>query len=500
MASLSATSLLITLTLISITLPCSASIIADLNTTQPPPDFNTTISNNCARNPSLRYCDDNPSANLLEIFKSTIVTNYLCKESNNPSCPNSFEKIDLKNRHNLAPLYLSFTFFWKYCPLTITSIDLSNTSLTGSFPSDILHCSQIQYLDLSLNGLTGEFPLESFTQLSNLTFLNLSFNNFLESEISGNPFFKRFNSSSFLYSGLLRNDREYHINAIVLLLGFPVCIILLVGCLGFFCFYRPDYLPSFFRPRHRFTQAMLKAATNGFSDENLVCKIGKLEIYRGIFRDGTEVRIEICRGKISRHDYKKYVEECKVLVQLNHKNLVQVLGWCDHRGHKAIITEWRNGVTLEIWLSSHSPLWRHRLKVLRKILEGMLYLQEQWPEIGFDVNASSVLLAENGEPLISKFKVGDGNSNKKRLKHGEASLIEWTRLEYKENIWKVVDDRLKKAGMVHEQADKGIRLAFMCIDIPTEHHFSLAQVYDIITRFYEFSLDSRSPNRRIHKN
>lgn len=83
------------------------------------------------------------------------------------------------------------------------------------------------------------------------------------------------------------------------------------------------------------------------------------------------------------------------------------------------------------------------------------------------------------------------------FKRGEAGLTEWVRMHYQENIWKVVDDRLKKTGMTHEQAERGIRLAFMCIDIPSEHHFSLAQVYDIITRFYEFSLDLRSPNSKI---
>ncbi|PIA37845.1 hypothetical protein AQUCO_03000409v1 [Aquilegia coerulea] len=512
MASIPATYLLYLSVLITISPTSSTSIIEDLNNIHPPPDFNTIILNNCAKNPSLRYCN-NPSPDFSEIFKSTIVTNHLCHESNNTNCPDSFVKIDLQNRKKFAPLYLSFSFFWKYCPLTILSIDLSNSSLKGDFPTDILHCSQIQTLDLSLNGLSGEFPLESFTQLINLTCLNLSYNHFSESKISDTQFFKRFNSSSFVHSGLVPDYHEFQFKAFVLLFGFPLCVVLVVICLGFICFLRPDYLPLFLQSKYKFTPAMLKAATDKYSPTNLVAKIGKFEIYRGTLREGTEVRIEIYRETIPRQEYKKFVAECKVLVQLHQKNLVQVLGWCNHRGYKAVILEWREGKTINLWLLNSLPTWKQRLKVLRKILEGVLYLQEHWPEVGFDLTTSSVLLSKEGEPLISRFRVGDGNSNKKNIykfgvlllemiankqskdfKQGEASLIEWVKTHYQENIWKVIDDRLRKTGITPEQADKGIRFGIMCAEVSTEHHFKMAQVYDIITRFYESTLISRSPN------
>ncbi|KAF5187768.1 kinase domain [Thalictrum thalictroides] len=150
---------------------------------------------------------------------------------------------------------------------------------------------------------------------------------------------------------------------------------------------------------------------------------------------------------------------------------------------------------------------------MRKVLEGMLYLQEQWPEVGFDLITSSVLLSKGGQPPISRFRVGDGNSNKKNIykfgvlllemiankqpkdfKQCEASLIEWVKTHYQENIWKAIDDTLTKAGITHEQANKGIRFGIMCAEIRTKHHFKMAQVYDIITRFYESTRISRSPN------
>ncbi|TQD86674.1 hypothetical protein C1H46_027800 [Malus baccata] len=155
MASISATSLLLLPISASIYTTLAASVIEDLKNLKPPHDFNSTIMKNCHHNPSLRYCSSSP-VDLHEIFKSTIVASHLCNESKNPNCVESFPKIDLRNRPKIAPLYLSFNFFWKSCPLSILTIDVSNNSLESNFPIDALQCTQLQALDLSHNDLYGD--------------------------------------------------------------------------------------------------------------------------------------------------------------------------------------------------------------------------------------------------------------------------------------------------------------------------------------------------------
>ncbi|KAF6153729.1 hypothetical protein GIB67_000962 [Kingdonia uniflora] len=508
MASISAILLLLSLTI------TSASLIDDLNNLHPPPDFDATVSNNCLNNPSLRYCNST-SADLPDIFKSIIVATHLCNDSKtNVNCPFSFKNIDLGGRPNIALLYLSFTFFWKYCPLTVVLIDLSNNSIKGGFPLDVLHCSQVEVLDLSYNGLMRDAPLRSLSMLENLTFLNLSYNRFSESKVSYTELFKRFNRSSFIHSGLLPDYRKYKIKAVFLLLGFPIFVGLVIVFLGFVCIRRPDYLPRFLQRQHMFTPAMLKAATNGYSEVNLVAKIGELGIYRGTLRDGTEVRIEIYKEKISSEDYKNFAEECKVLVQLQHKNLVQVLGWCSRRGLRAIVIEWINGETIEMWLR-RSPPWKQRLKVLFEVVEAMCYLQEQWPEVGYDLKTSSVLLSEEDrEPLIVRFSVGEHNRSEicgfgllvleiltnKELKKSETGLLELMKAHYPDNLWKVIDERLKKTGITYEQATQVVSLALLCTDSSANRQPSLGQVSSTVTRIYESSFVSASPNpKKSHK-
>ncbi|MCL7021396.1 hypothetical protein MKW94_016979 [Papaver nudicaule] len=495
----------------------SPSVIDDLNTLKPPPDFSVTISNNCLKNPSLRYCNKNIPTDLHEIFKFSIVASHLCKESNNGDCSgDSFTKIDLRNRPKITPLYLSFAFFWKYCPLTVLAIDLSNNSIKGNFPSDILKCTQVQSLDLSHNKFNGDIPMEDFSLLSNLTLLNLSYNHFSELSISDTHFLEQFESSSFLHSGLLPDHQKFKIKATFFLVGFPIFVILTVVSLGWICFWRPDFLPSFLRHQHKFTPSMLKAATSGFSQRNLVAKLAEIDIYRGILRDETEVRIEIYRDKITSEQRKEFVEECRILVQLDHKNLVRVLGWCDRRNLRAIVTEWSDGVNIERWLSK-SPSWNKRLKILVGVVEGMCYLKHQWPNVVCDLKASSVLFSEDQAPLISRFGITDQNKDSRMvymfgvfllemianrsspnvLKGGKSSIVEWVRMHYPDNIWVVMDARIKKTGMTYEQASQIIGLGLMCTDLSNDQQQpSLHQIAKTVKRIYESSTVFGAPNHK----
>ncbi|KAM7263895.1 hypothetical protein ACFE04_001578 [Oxalis oulophora] len=496
----------------------AGTVIEDLQNLQPPPDFSSTIKTNCLNNPSLRYC--NSTSDLDEIFKFTIVASHLCNASKNPNCIETFPKIDLRSRPKLAPLYLSFDFFWKFCPLTVISIDLANNSLTGGFPSDILLCSQIEGLDLSFNRLSGDVPIQSLSALNNLSFLNLSYNQFYETGISESDlFFIRFNSSSFIHSGVLSSNRNYTIKALVLLVGFPILILVMVGLIWWLCFRRPDFLPRFLQRKHKFTPSMLKAATNGFLKKKLVGKFQGIDIYKGKLRNNEEVRIEIYWENVSSQNRNKFVEECKVLVQLRHGNLVRTLGWCNNRRLRAVVTRWTEGENVRMWLEESGPTWKQRLKVMMGVIKGMCYLQEEWPEVEYDLGTSSVLLPAGGdlEPLISRFKIGDESSiskniysfgvfvlemitNKRAEDQNEDEFIEYIRMQYPEKLEEVIDERMKLTEKVAiDQAKKGLGLGLMCTDQATSRLPSLVHIYNMIRRAYDQQFELHHTHRTSHE-
>lgn len=383
----------------------TASVIEDLDKLQPPPDFNSTITNNCINNPSLRYCNSTPF-DLVGIFKFTIVATHLCNVSNNPNCVESFPKIDLHSNPKIAPLYLSFSFFWKFCPFTILSIDLSNNSLKGNFPTEIFYCSQLQALDLSHNNLSGDFPVKNFSLLTNLTRLNLSYNHFSECRISETRFFQRFNSSSFIHSGILPNHRELRIKVVVFFVGFPVLVMATVVFLGWFCFFRTSF--------HEFSPSILEEATDGFSKRNLVGKSGGASLYRGVLRDGSVVRIEVYTDEMSRRKRRRFVQHSQILVQLRHRNIATIIGWCNSRKLTAIVTDWIDSdKNIETWLVNCVPPWKRRVKVIVGIAAAICYLQGEWPDVRYNLKSRNIMLSEDGEPLITRYKLDDHHSSTK---------------------------------------------------------------------------------------
>ncbi|KAJ0263554.1 Protein kinase domain-containing protein [Hirschfeldia incana] len=484
----------------------SATVLEDLATLTPPPDFATTITTNCLHSPLLRYCNNTSSSSpmdIVEIFRSTIVASHLCNESKNPNCVDSFPKIRIHGRPKTAALYLSFDFFWKYCPLTVLEIQLVNNSLKTEFPTNVLSCAQVRTIDLSYNQLSGSVPVHDLSRLTNLTHLNLSYNRFSEVKISDSEFLNRFAPSSFIHSGLLPDDKRYKMK--VMLILFSIVVILLCCCLGWLCLKRPDYLPRTCRRRnHKFTSAMIDAATDEFSDQRLVSKRNGVDIYRGTLRDGTEAKIEVYTEKVSKEKRREFEEECQAVFKLRHKNLVRVLGWCNSRNLRALVTEWTNDDNVETWLSSSSSSsWRRRLRVVMGVVEGVCYLSEQWPEIAFDLNTRSVLLStDNQEPLISQFKIGDGNNSSTNIfnfglfllemitnlkpdeeqQDSEMRYLEYIRVHCPDNVERVVDEKMKIEDRTLEKVKEAVTLGLMCTDRPQP---TFTQIYDMVVSLYD---------------
>lgn len=279
--------------------------------------------------------------------------------------------------------------------------------MQGDFPAEIFYCSQIQSLDLSHNHLSGDFPVRNFSLFGNLTSLDVSYNDFSECRVTESRFFDRFNSSSFVRSGVLPNRKEIRIKAVVFFVFFPVFVVAMVVFLGWFWFSGTGFRG--FRP------SVLEEATEGFSERNLVGKNGGASlIYRGVLRDGSEVRIEVYVDRMSGRKRRRFVELSEVLVRLHHRNVVNVLGWCNSRRLKAIVTDWIDeDKSIERWLVNYVPPWKQRVKVMLGVAAGICYLQEEWPDFRFDLKSRNVMMSEDGEPLITRFKLDDHCSSTK---------------------------------------------------------------------------------------
>ncbi|CAJ2658829.1 unnamed protein product [Trifolium pratense] len=112
-------------------------------------------------------------------------------------------QVQLSFFHNLKILDLSYnnlnTLPYGFQNLTnLNYLNLSNCNIKGNI-KPISYLKSLSSLNLSNNSLNGSFPFD-FPSLNNLKFLNISNNNF-NSSISLNKFIKKFGKSSFIHAG-----------------------------------------------------------------------------------------------------------------------------------------------------------------------------------------------------------------------------------------------------------------------------------------------------------
>jgi hypothetical protein len=93
----------------------------------------------------------------------------------------------------------------------------------------------------------------------------------------------------------------------------------------------------------------LAAATDGFSDANLLGQGGFGHVYRGTVGGGHEVAIKKLRAGSGQGD-REFRAEVEIISRVHHKNLVSLVGYCIHGEQRLLVYEYVPNKTLEFHL------------------------------------------------------------------------------------------------------------------------------------------------------
>ncbi|XP_062009541.1 G-type lectin S-receptor-like serine/threonine-protein kinase B120 isoform X2 [Rosa rugosa] len=150
------------------------------------------------------------------------------------------------------------------------------------------------------------------------------------------------------------------------------------------------------------------AATNNFSEANKLGEGGFGPVYKGILTENTEVAIKRLSKK-SGQGHQEFMNELKVIVKLQHINLVRLLGCCLEDREMILIYEYMPNRSLDTFLFDPSEKtklnWSKRFQIIEGIAQGVLYIHKysRLKIIHRDLKASNVLLDEDLNPKISDF-------------------------------------------------------------------------------------------------
>ncbi|KAL8517408.1 hypothetical protein ACS0TY_015591 [Phlomoides rotata] len=162
--------------------------------------------------------------------------------------------------------------------------------------------------------------------------------------------------------------------------------------------------PSF----REFSWEELKAATKGFSSDNIVSEHGEKApnvVYKGFLENEGWVAVKRF-NKSAWPDSRQFVDEAKAVGDLRSERLANLIGCCLEGEERLLVAEFMPNETLarHLFHWEKQPMkWAMRLRVTLHLAQALDYCSSRGRALYHDLNAYRVLFDQEGDPRLSCF-------------------------------------------------------------------------------------------------
>ncbi|KAG8096662.1 hypothetical protein GUJ93_ZPchr0013g34324 [Zizania palustris] len=291
-----------------------------------------------------------------------------------------------------------------------------------------------------------------------------------------------------------------------------------------------------------FSLKELKFATRNFNMMNCIGRGGFGAVYKGNLKDGTQIAVKRLSAE-SKQGVNEFLTEIKVISNVRHPNLVQLIGCCVEGTNRLLVYEYAENNSLANALLGTKrrciPLnWKKRAAICIGTASGLAFLHEEaQPRIVHrDIKASNILLDKKLLPKIGDFGlaklfpdaithistrvagtmgylapeyallgqltkkadiysfgvlvlevISGQSSSKSTWGHDMLVLVEWTwKLRQEERLLEIVDPELEEYP--EEQVLRFIKVALLCTQATSQQRPSMKQVVDMLSNPTEIDL------------
>ncbi|TQE09429.1 hypothetical protein C1H46_004922 [Malus baccata] len=320
----------------------------------------------------------------------------------------------------------------------ITTLDLSSNSFSGQIPTNITNCSYLNVLKLDSNQFTGNIPL-GIGQLGRMKTFSVA-NNQLSGPV---PDFcnnsvitaESYANNAGLCGKLLNPCRgaQKKSNSVVIVAagvgGATFAALVVIFALVFLMrrvsakkkeedpegnkwaksLKKTKAVSMFEKSLSKMKLSDLMRASNSFCKDNIIGTGRTGTMYKAVLDDGTPLMVK--RLQESQHSEKEFLSEMTTLGNIEHRNLVPLLGFCTAKRERLLVYRYMPNGTLHDQLHPADAEgakimdWPTRLKIGIGAARGLAWLHHNCNPriIHRNISSKCILLDADFEPRISEF-------------------------------------------------------------------------------------------------